>query len=60
MILSFSSLEAGATSTTLALGLPSLVALLAYAVAAALREGALGSASTGDAEPNDRIMRTVY
>jgi ABC-type uncharacterized transport system permease subunit len=43
---SFSSLDAGATSTTLALALPSLVALLAYAVAAALREGALGSLRT--------------
>ncbi len=46
MILSFSSLDAGATPTALALGLPSLVALLAYAVAAALREGALGSLRT--------------
>jgi ABC-type uncharacterized transport system permease subunit len=46
MILSFSSLDGGASSTALALGLPSLVALLAYAVAAALREGALGSLRT--------------
>jgi len=46
MILSFSSTDAGATSAALALGLPSLVALLAYAVAAALREGALGSLRT--------------
>ena len=43
MILSFSSTATGATATALALGLPSLVALIAYAVAAALREGALGS-----------------
>ena len=40
MILSFSPTDAGAPSTALALGLPSLIALLAYAVAAALREGA--------------------
>jgi ABC-type uncharacterized transport system permease subunit len=46
MILSFSSLAAGATSTVLALGLPSLVALLSYGIAAALREGALGSLRT--------------
>ena len=38
MILSFSSTEAGASSTALALGLPSLIALLAYGLAAVLRE----------------------
>ena len=40
MILSFSSTEAGASSTALALGLPSLIALLAYGLAAVLREEA--------------------
>jgi ABC-type uncharacterized transport system permease subunit len=46
MILSFSSTDAGASPTLLALGLPSVVALLAYAVAAVLREGAERSLRT--------------
>ena len=40
MILSFTPTEAAASSTAWALGLPSVVALAAYGLAAALREGA--------------------
>jgi ABC-type uncharacterized transport system permease subunit len=46
MILSFSSTAAGGVPTALALALPSLLALLCYAVAAALREGGIGSLRT--------------
>jgi ABC-type uncharacterized transport system permease subunit len=46
MILSFASATAGASNSAWALGLPSVVALLAYGAAASLREGRAGALRT--------------